>query len=313
MHGQSPSLVAVLLCTFQGEAFLAEQLDSIEGQTHTNWRVWVSDDGSNDGTCAILARFQSRWGDEKISIVAGPAAGSIANFLTLTDCDTVQGDFFAWADQDDVWEPDKLARAVGHLTSHEAHDSSVPALYATPALLTDAGGAVFGRSTLNRSPSFANALVQNIAGGNTMVFNAAARRLIRQAGAQIGVVAHDWWAYLLVTGSGGAVLCDGRATLRYRQHAGNQIGSAPGAWRRALRLGPLLNGQFRRWMDANLEALEHHRHLLSPSSLKTLDLFSSARRGPLAARLTRLRRSRVHRSSRLGNIALFFAVLCNRL
>ena len=146
-----------------------------------------------------------------------------------------------------------------------------------------------------------------------MVFSAATRQLLRQAGPQVGVVAHDWWAYLLVTGSGGAVICDDHATLRYRQHARNQIGSTPGAVRRALRLRPLLNGQFRCWMDTNLDALQRHRHLLTPSSLETLDLFSSARRGPLVARLMRLRRSRVHRSSRLGNMALFFAVLCDRL
>jgi glycosyltransferase involved in cell wall biosynthesis len=298
------------MCTFQGEEFLNEQLESIHQQTHTNWRLWVSDDRSNDGTRAILSRFQSRWGAERLSILAGPAAGSTANFLSLTDHDTVQGDFFAWADQDDVWEPDKLARAVQHLTSH---DPAVPALYVTPVLLTDARGAVFGRSALNRSPGFANALVQNVAGGNTMVFNAATRRLLRQAGPKVSVVAHDWWAYLLVTGSGGAVLCDDHATLRYRQHARNQIGSTPGALRRTLRLRPLLNGQFRRWMDLNLEALERHRNLLSPSSLETVDMFASARRGSLAARLMHLRRSRVHRSSRLGNVALLFAVLCDRL
>ncbi len=310
MRSNVDPLVVILMCTFQGEEFLTEQFESIDRQTHIHWKLWVSDDGSNDGTRGILSRFQSRWGAERLSILAGPAAGSTANFLSLTDHDTVQGDFFAWADQDDVWEPDKLARAVEHLTSH---DPGVPALYVTPVLLTDARGAVFGRSALNRSPGFANALVQNVAGGNTMVFNAATRRLLREAGPQASVVAHDWWAYLLVTGSGGTVICDDHATLRYRQHAGNQIGSTPGALRRTLRLRPLLNGEFRRWMDSNLDALERHRHLLLPSSLETLDMFSSARRGSLAARLMRLRRSRVHRSSRLGTVVLFLAVLCDRL
>lgn len=310
MRSHADPLVAILMCTFQGEEFLTEQLESIDRQTHIRWKLWVSDDGSDDGTRDILSRFQSRWGADRMSILNGPASGSTANFLSLTDHDTVQGDFFAWADQDDVWEPDKLARAVEHLTSH---DPDVPALYVTPVLLTDARGAVFGRSALNRSPGFANALVQNVAGGNTMVFNAATRRLLRQAGPKVSVVAHDWWAYLLVTGSGGVVLCDDHATLRYRQHAGNQIGSKPGTLRRASRLLPLLNGEFRQWIDSNLDALERNRHLLAPSSLETLDMFSSVRRGPLTARLMRLRRSRVHRSSRLGNMALFFAVLWDRL
>ena len=79
-----------------------------------------------------------------------------------------------------------------------------PALYGARTLLIDPEGAYLGRSPLFcRPPTFRNALVQNIAGGNTMVFNEAARRLLMAAGSAVQVPSHDWWLYLLTTAGGG--------------------------------------------------------------------------------------------------------------
>jgi glycosyltransferase involved in cell wall biosynthesis len=107
--------VAVLMCTMQGQHFLAEQLNSIATQTHPRWAIWASDDGSDDHTHAILEYYQSHWGEDRISIHAGPAEGSTANFLSLTCRADIDADYFAYADQDDVWESDKLERAVNWL------------------------------------------------------------------------------------------------------------------------------------------------------------------------------------------------------
>lgn len=81
--GLSPK-VAILLCTFHGQHYLADQLDSFAAQTHTNWEVWASDDGSLDDTHSILESYSSKWGQERISIHSGPAEGFVANFLSLT-------------------------------------------------------------------------------------------------------------------------------------------------------------------------------------------------------------------------------------
>ena len=70
-----PRPVTILLCTRNGAKFLALQLESLERQTHTNWRVWASDDGSQDRTREILAQFQAHWGEQRLSVRSGPGRG----------------------------------------------------------------------------------------------------------------------------------------------------------------------------------------------------------------------------------------------
>ena len=107
--------VAILLCTMQGQHFLHEQLDSIVAQTHADWSIWASDDGSDDGTHAILEEYRARLGHDRFSIHSGPAEGFAANFLSLVCNASITADFYAFSDQDDVWNPDKLRRAVDRL------------------------------------------------------------------------------------------------------------------------------------------------------------------------------------------------------
>jgi glycosyltransferase involved in cell wall biosynthesis len=307
---KTPS-VAILMCTCQGEQFLLGQLDSIKSQRHKNWTVWVSDDSSIDNTRPILEEYRSRWGVERLSIVCGPSAGFAANFRSLTCSTEIDADFFAWADQDDIWEPDKLSRALAWLQSVPA---DVPSLYGTRTLLTDEGNRPIGLSPLfTRPPSFANALVQSIAGGNTMVFNRAARALLMEANSQGRALPPDWLAYLVVTGCGGRVHYDPWPSVRYRQHGGNLSGSnisLQGRWRR-LRL--LLAGQFAEWIDANLESLARVRHRMPEPNRRVLDAFIGARRQPMLRRLRGFRRAGIHRQTALGNIGLTVAALLNRL
>ena len=303
--------VAVLMCTMQGQHFLAEQLNSIATQTHPRWAIWASDDGSDDHTHAILEYYQSHWGEDRISIHAGPAEGSTANFLSLTCRADIDADFFAYADQDDIWESDKLERAVDWL---KTVPDGVPALYGSRTLLVDARNQHIGYSPLfDRAPDFRNALVQSIAGGNTMVFNRAARDLLRQAGENVEAVTHDWWAYMLVTSCGGQVHYDPYPTVRYRQHDANQFGSNVNPMAQLRRARLLLQGRFRGWVDANLRALQRVRHLMTPENQRVLDDFVQARQRRLPARLAGLRRVGIFRQTTLGNLGLTLAALINRL
>lgn len=306
-----PPKVAVLLCTMQGQRFLAEQLNSIATQTHPNWEIWASDDGSDDHTHSILEHYRDHWGEARLSIHAGPAEGSTANFLSLTCRADIDTEFFAYADQDDIWESDKLERAVKWLQTVPRH---VPALYGSRTQLVDERNQYLGYSPLfTRSPSFENALVQNVAGGNTMVFNRAARDLLRRAGDQVQVVAHDWWAYMAVTGCGGRVHYDPYPTVRYRQHDDNQVGANTSFGARMVRLRLLLKGRFRKWTDGNLRALETIRAELTPESQETLEEFARARNGRLLSRLYGLWQSGVYRQTALSNLALVAASILRKV
>jgi len=310
-HVPLPPFVAILMCTRNGGQFLEHQLESIAKQSFQAWTVWVSDDGSQDGTLEILRRYRTSWGAHRLSIRGGPGKGFCANFLSIACDNSIDATHFAFADQDDVWEPDKLERA---LLWHQTVPESVPALYGTRTVLVDQEGRFLGLSPLfRRAPSFRNALVQNIAGGNTMVFNRAARSLLQLAGDTVCVVTHDWWTYLLVSGSGGRVCFDPYPSVRYRQHRLNQIGSGRTLMDRFARLRWALGGRLRGWNDAHLAAIGPVSHVLSDEARETLQKFDSARKGSGLAGALRLLDCGVYRQTLGGNLALALAAALGKI
>ena len=302
--------VEILLCTFQAQRFLVEQLQSIQTQTWKSWKLWVSDDGSSDSTLQILQEHQQRWGISRLHVRPGPCKGSTANFLSLACQTQIDGEFFAFCDQDDLWHPDKLERAVQWL---QTVPDGTPALYCSRTVLVDEDNRTIGHSHLfEKPPGFRNALVQSIAGGNTMVFNRAARELLTSAGPEVEAITHDWWAYMLVTGSGGQVHYDPQPTLRYRQHGRNQFGSNVSLKDQLQRVGQLLQGRYRGWIQSNLKALQRMRHRFTPEHQQVLDGVIHARSRWVGMRLLGLHRCGLYRQSRLGQWGLWVAALLNR-
>jgi len=307
---ESKPVVAILLCTHHGGQFLAEQLDSIQNQEHRHHHIWASDDGSKDDTHQILEQYQPDWGKERFSIHSGPEEGYVANFLSLICFSDIQAEYFAYADQDDIWEPDKLSRAIAKL---ECVPNNIPALYCSRTRLIDDNGKYIGFSPLfDKPPGFANALIQNIGGGNTMVMNKAARDVFRAAGEKT-VAGHDWWAYMLITGVGGSVFYDPYPTVQYRQHDNNLVGSNGNWYARLLRIKLLLNGRFRNWNNMNIQALQQNSKLLTAENQRILDEFCTARDRWLIPRLFGIWKSGIYRQTLMGNLGLIAATILKKL
>lgn len=303
--------VAILLGTYNGEKYLAEQLDSYASQTHGNWKAWASDDGSSDATPSVLRDYQRLWGAEKLAILDGPAGGCTRNFLSLATSSAISADHYAFSDQDDIWEADKLQRALDWL---ETQPPGVPALYCSRTMFVDEANHDIAMSQLyTRPPGFANALVQNIASGNTMVFNRAARQLLCAAGADADVYIHDWWLYMLVSACGGVVHYDPHPTLRYRQHDINLIGMNTGWKARLARMRMLFAGRLEEWDEQHVRALQKLDCHLTAQSKRTLNLFAAARRRWLLPRLAGLRRAGIYRQTLLGNLGLLAAAMFGKL
>lgn len=303
--------VAILLCTYHGQRYLAEQLDSFAAQTHSNWEVWASDDGSEDDTHVILEAYRQKWPTGRLSIHSGPREGFAANFLSLTCKATIEADYYAYSDQDDVWDSDKLDRAVRWL---QTIPENIPALYCSRTRLVDAENNEIGLSPLfSKSPSFANALMQNIGGGNTMVFNNSARALLRETEGNTPIVSHDWWAYMVVAGCGGKVFYDAKPTLRYRLHTTNLVGANFSWPARLKRLRMLWQGRFRNWSDSNIAALRKLESKLAPENRVILERFAKARQMSFFFRLINLKRSGIHRQTFLGNLGLVAAAIFRKL
>jgi glycosyltransferase involved in cell wall biosynthesis len=309
--GNGGGQVAILLCTQDGSKFLAAQLESLEKQTVVDWRVFASDDASGDETVEILRRYQSRWGPNKLMIRNGPDRGFVANFLSLACDPSIDANYFCFCDQDDVWDDDKLDRA---LAWHYAHAGSRPALYCGRTRLIDEEGRKIGLSPLFAKPvTFQNALVQSIAGGNTMLFNRAARELLREAGPDVDVITHDWWLYMLVTGCGGVAYYDAQPSIAYRQHGKNLVGSNA-SWRaRYSRARRLMAGKFSDMNRRNIMALGRVEHRLSKEGRRIFAAFVSARQNWLIPRIWGVLRSGVYHHTPLGTVGLVVATLLKKL
>lgn len=299
---------AILLATYNGDSHLSEQLDSILKQSHADWTIYASDDGSTDKTREILEEFKRLHGDQRMHILTGPQQGFASNFMSLVMNSDVHADYYAFCDQDDVWHLQKLEKAINHLAIY----SIVPALYCSRTRLIDEQGCFLGMSAfIRKPPSFANALVQSIAGGNTMVFNKCARELLRKTAVQ-PIVSHDWWLYMLISGAGGHVHYDHSPTIDYRQHAANIIGNNGGLRARVSRVKMGINGRFRSWITINANALESAKHLLTPENRALFRVLQSIRTESRLRAVTKLMRSGLHRQTIIGNVGLHFAVLLKR-
>jgi glycosyltransferase involved in cell wall biosynthesis len=209
--------VNILLTTYNGSLFLREQLESFQSQTHQPHRITIRDDGSTDDTMTILSEWTAS--RPNTLVLTGPNLGVTKNFFTLLAEEDKSCDYFAFADQDDVWLPSKIENAVASLN---CHDASQAVMYCSRVEYVDEGLAHLGHSRIPRRADFANALVENIATGCTVVLNRRARDLVIGRLPEKALI-HDWWCYLVVSAFG-TILYDYRPGIKYRQHAGNLTG-----------------------------------------------------------------------------------------
>ncbi|RMN51777.1 Glycosyl transferase, group 2 protein [Pseudomonas syringae pv. apii] len=295
-----------MMCTYNGAAYLREQLESFAAQTFSDWVLYVSDDASTDDTLRILSDYQVLWGNQRLVIFNGPCKGFAENFISLVQRPEIEADYFAFSDQDDVWFSDKLERSVNRL---EHLDSSKPALYCSRTRLVDADLKVIGVSPLfSKPPSFKNALVQSLAGANTMLINQTARGLLVRLPEHSPLIAHDWLTYLLVTGCGGEVCYDAQPCLDYRQHSGNLIGANASTRDRLVRFRKMLSGRFIEWNDANVAILKGMERVLTVENRAVLTDFDNGRKQPFFKRVSSLRKAGIYRQTVQGNLSLVVAI-----
>ncbi|MEP3441117.1 MAG: glycosyltransferase [Sulfitobacter sp.] len=297
--------ITIALCTYNGEAHLRAQLESYLDQHHTNWSLWVSDDGSSDATLEIIQQFAREHGAEHpVRVIEGPRKGVVSNYLSLLCHTDFPAGITALSDQDDIWLPEKLDHALSSLQI-----TDTPCLYGAQNIHVDNDMTKIGSSnTGNATPHFANALVQNIVSGHSAVLSPTALELVRKAGVPEGIPYHDWWLYLLITAAGGQVVVDGRPTVLYRQHAANLMGAHNG-WRATFERGmQVLGTTYGSWLDANAKALQACNALLTPDARNALDSFASRPRSPLM-----LARLGVRRQGRFSTACVYLAALLRRI
>lgn len=225
-HKKNDACVAILLATYNGEKYLAQQLDSILAQEWKNFRCFVHDDGSTDGTLRVIDEYRVRDPERIVLCDYGPSGGAKQNFFSLMGA--VEADYYAFCDQDDVWKPDKLALAMASFVGIDPVRDV--ALVYSDASIADDSLNVIHKSFLECNgidPSrvdFRLALLRGVAPGCTMVFSRALRDACLQCDDLDHLFMHDWWVMLVAFGAGGQVTCVDRPTMLYRQHGDNTVG-----------------------------------------------------------------------------------------
>ncbi len=214
--------VIVLMATYNGEKYLKEQLLSILNQTGVKVELVIRDDGSTDGTEKIVRGFMDEF--TNISFISGRNVGSAMNFYELAKhVSGREANFYAFADQDDIWYEDKLWAGLQLIGNKEK-----PALYFSELDLMDAEGNIVGRG-INRKSFEVNrrcALVQNQAAGCTMVFNKKALDILVKH-RPVMIQMHDFWMFILMSFLG-SIYYDPEAHMGYRQHGNNVVGADMG-------------------------------------------------------------------------------------
>ena len=275
----------VFVCTYNGEAYLQSQLESIFSQS-VGVQVIVSDDGSTDQTTSIVEGFQSE--KHPISLVAGPCRGFALNFLSVFERkDLAQFDLLAWSDQDDIWHSDHLEVAQNQLKQF-----SGPAVACCRTRWIDENG-IYIRLSPRRGKHihFENSLSQSISGGNTFVFNRAAIMWLSEVLSTVSLpqgLSHDWLVYQLFCGAGLDVAFSPTPTVDYRQHSTNLQGENRSVSARLKRISMILKGSFREQVDVHFKVLSDLNSVLIPEHRETLKTLIQARRQPLFFRMLQL-------------------------
>lgn len=260
--------IKVLLSSYNGEKYITQQVDSILGQTHTNLELFIRDDGSTDETVKLLEMYQK---DTRVHLFLGTNIGFVRSFFSLLDV-AGEADYYAFADQDDVWLPNKLEMALEKMkNSHE----DKPVLYFSNYEFCDAQMNYLSTHS-NKPPKicFRNSLVDCVPLGFNMVVNRTARELTVNNLPQKST-GHDWWMYMLCAGLGELVY-DERVTVKYRRHTENVSGAEYNFWQfqiwRFKRF--FLNGYFKKIHEQIKEFETLYGKRLSMEDQKVLSMFT---------------------------------------
>lgn len=316
--------VEILLPTFQGETYLAQQLESLLQQQYRDWSLLIRDDGSTDGTLSIIQRYQEAYPDRIRLIPTLPGKqrqGAAASFGILFEHSSAP--YVMCCDQDDFWKPEKISLTLQAMQSFEkACGRKTPCLIHTDlevvkADLTPISLSFWRYSALypKKCTTLGHLLSQNVVTGCTLMANRAL--LDKAAPIPAGVIMHDWWL-ALVAAACGVVHAVPTATMLYRQHGNNTLGAKAfnslhliehivrrvrrRRDQQGFRQDQLHREQKRKQAELLLQCLQHE---LSPAQKEVVQAYCSLEeRGFLGSRLQILKHG-LYKQGFLRNVNLF--------
>ncbi|HEL2376317.1 TPA: glycosyltransferase family 2 protein [Streptococcus suis] len=281
--------VNILMSTYNGQQFLAEQIRSIQEQTYTDWTLFIRDDGSSDRTREIIKDFVEQ--DQRIRFIdveTDENLGVIKSFHRLLKCQ--KADYYFFSDQDDVWLPDKLEAS---LQESQIYPPDQPLMVYMDLTVVNQDLHVMTESMIRSQSHHANTLLVEELTENTVTGGVA---MINHSLAELwsgteDILMHDWYLALLASALGKLVFIDKPGEL-YRQHADNVLGART------------LSKRFKKWIRPHIlfavywdlikNSQKQARHLLqmplSQSNRELIEAFVTIMDKPMLERFRILRK-----------------------
>lgn len=224
------SRITVLMSTYNGEKYISDQIDSILDQVidkDISLSLYIRDDGSSDNTVGIIRSYCEKY-PEVITLVTGTNIGwrdSFASLLMLVRDN--KSDFYAYSDQDDIWDKNKLQAGINYLLKYE----DIPALYCCSARMVNDNLQHVGDFNVPDKSSLESEIIKSKTLGCTQIFNKKLYQLISKLKPGKNI-AHDWWTIASCYYINGKVLLDTEEHMSYRQSGSNVFGGSQGLGQR---------------------------------------------------------------------------------
>ena len=304
--------VNIVMATYNGERYLAEQIESIQAQTFRDWKLLIRDDGSTDNTRQIIEGFVAS--DSRISFINPDSTenlGVIKSFYALVKHG--RADYYFFSDQDDVWLPEKLELT---LAEAQKHDPNQALMVYTDLKVVNQNLEVLNESMIRSQSHHANTefiqeLTENtVTGGTAMINHALAERWTVTE----DILMHDWYLALLATSFGKLVYID-RPTELYRQHDNNVLGARTLDKRlKIFRLGPRFI--FTRYWKLIHDSQKQAEHLLEFADLpvairEVINNFSDIDKQSFMGRLSRILKYKFSKNQWKHILVFRFLLLTN--
>ncbi|MGW8381585.1 glycosyltransferase family 2 protein [Streptococcus parasuis] len=281
--------VNILMSTYNGQQFLAEQIRSIQEQSYTDWTLFIRDDGSSDNTEEILKDFEHQ--DSRIHLIDSDKSdnlGVIKSFHKLVNHD--RADYYFFSDQDDVWLPNKLELSLKEAQNHPA---DFPLMVYMDLKVVNQDLEIMTESMVKSQSHHANTelvqeLTENTVTGGVAMINHALAEMWQETD---DILMHDWYLALLASAFGNLVFIDQPGEL-YRQHSDNVLGART------------LSKRFKKWIRPHIlfavywdlikNSQKQARHLLqmplSQSNRELIEAFVTIMDKPMIERFRILRK-----------------------
>lgn len=208
--------VQVLMSTYNGEKYLKGQIDSILSQEDVEVNLLIRDDGSTDKTISILENITKQ--NENVRYYIGENIGSAKSFMDLVN-QSKEADYYAFADQDDIWNSKKIISAIEKIEN----DRNKPSLYISALEVVDEKLSTIEIKKVSGNFCFEGEIAKNFATGCTMVFNKKLCDIIKIYSPSY-IIMHDSWITRVCYAIGGNVFIDENTYIKYRQHENNVVG-----------------------------------------------------------------------------------------